>query len=453
MNYTRQIRYQLKIFTAISVIAMVVVAIKYAQIPQSAGLGKFSVTVQLSNASGLYENSNVTYRGNVIGKVTTMIITEQGASVTASIDSAEKIPEDTDVKVASMSAIGEQYLDFEPRGTAGPYLHDGSTIAQNRTSIPKEFGPILDQVKETLLAVGPDSLYTVLNESFLAVNGLGPQMNELISSLSVLAQMSRDNQDPVKSLIDNIGPLLQTQVDSGGAIAQWAEALAGVTAELSIRDIQLRSVIAKASPTSKEVRGLFSDLQPLLPVLLSNLVTVEQVAAVYNPALEQIFVLYPSIIAATQSTSVFADKNDPGSSTYFATGFNDPAPCIEGFLPPSERRSPTELDVIPTPKDLYCKVSPDDPRAVRGSRNLPCIEFPGYRAATVQLCRIVAHAGNSSTTDHFTGQVRPTAVVTTYSPIDGSYLGSDGLFYTNSGLSRGKNGSSSSLASLLIPSA
>jgi phospholipid/cholesterol/gamma-HCH transport system substrate-binding protein len=36
---------------------------------------------------------------------------------------------------------------------------------------------------------------------------------------------------------------------------------------------------------------------------------------------------------------------------------------------------------------MYCKVAQNDATVVRGARNYPCMEFPGKRAPTVQLCR------------------------------------------------------------------
>ena len=105
-----------------------------------------------------------------------------------------------------------------------------------------------------------------------------------------------------------------------------------------------------------------------------------------HPSIEQILVLYPPLIAATQSAGL-PNSDNPAQNTFFANQLNDPPPCTTGFLPADQRRSPTELDVPPTPPDLYCKVAPENPAAIRGARNLPCVEYPGKRAPTVQLCR------------------------------------------------------------------
>lgn len=78
---------------------------------------------------------------------------------------------------------------------------------------------------------------------------------------------------------------------------------------------------------------------------------------------------------------------DEGVKADFKLNLGAPPPCLTGFLPPSQLRTPADETIQDIPKDLYCKVPQGDPTAVRGARNYPCQEFPGKRAPTVQLCR------------------------------------------------------------------
>ncbi|EUA30324.1 mce family domain protein [Mycobacterium xenopi 4042] len=42
---------------------------------------------------------------------------------------------------------------------------------------------------------------------------------------------------------------------------------------------------------------------------------------------------------------------------------------------------------IDTPDDMYCKLPQDSPLSVRGARNYPCMDKPGKRAPTVEICK------------------------------------------------------------------
>ena len=67
---------------------------------------------------------------------------------------------------------------------------------------------------------------------------------------------------------------------------------------------------------------------------------------------------------------------------------NQPPPCMTGFLPASEWRSPADTSLVPLPSGTYCKIPQDTPaNSVRGSRNIPCVDVPGKRAATPRECR------------------------------------------------------------------
>jgi hypothetical protein len=106
----------------------------------------------------------------------------------------------------------------------------------------------------------------------------------------------------------------------------------------------------------------------------------------YNPALEQVLVLAPGYIAAQQSFGLPKNNATGLPQGDFTLTFGDPNPCTVGFLPPSSWRSPSDTTTIDTPDGLYCKLPQDSPVAVRGARNFPCIEHPGKRAPTVELC-------------------------------------------------------------------
>src|SRR5262249_61284832 len=67
---------------------------------------------------------------------------------------------------------------------------------------------------------------------------------------------------------------------------------------------------------------------------------------------------------------------------------NQPPPCLTGFIPAPEWRSPADTSLQPLPSGTYCKIPMDTPaNSVRGSRNIPCVDVPGKRAATPRECR------------------------------------------------------------------
>lgn len=383
---TRFVRTQLIIFSIASAVGMGVMAVVYLQASTLLGIGRMSVTLELPGTGGLYQFSNVTYRGVQIGKVTDVRATREGAVATLSLDTSPDIPADLHAAVLSVSAVGEQYVDLQPRDDSGPFLTDGAVIPRENTSIPQAVGPMLDQMSVLLDSVPTDRIPGLLDETYRGLNGARYDLGSLLDSSSQLIGDAKASAGQTRSLIDDSRPLLDGQAESADAIRIWARSLAGITGEVDANDAELRTILSVGPGTADEASALLQQTKATLPVLLANLTTIGQVGVTYNAAIEQLLVVLPPNVAATQSYGLA--RNNP---TGFALGdftltLNDPPACTVGFLPPSEWRSPADLTEIDTPDGLYCKLPQDSPVGVRGARNYPCQGQPGKRAPTVEIC-------------------------------------------------------------------
>lgn len=383
---TRFVRNQLIIFTIASVIGVAVMLFAYMQVPTMIGVGRLTVKLELPSTGGLYRFSNVTYRGVQIGRVTEVVLTENGAEATMSLDTSPKIPADLEAEVRSVSAVGEQYVDLRPRTDSGPYLGDGAVIRVENTKIPQAVGPMLDQVSSLVKSIPKERLSDLLDESFKAFNGAGDDFQSLLDSSVNISQYLNEVADQSRALIDDSRPLLDSQAETTDSIRTWARSVAGISDEVARHDADIRTILQRGPGFADELSALLNQLKPTLPVLLSNLTTLGQIFVTYNPSIEQLLVLLPGTVALQQSFGIM--KNNPYGLPLsdFAFTISDPPPCTVGFLPPSQWRSPADTTTIDTPDGLYCKLPQDSPIGVRGARNLPCMGHPGKRAPTVELC-------------------------------------------------------------------
>lgn len=382
---TRFVRIQLAIFTIVGVVGVIVMVFAYLQAPMLLGVGRMTVTLDLPAGGGLYRFSNVTYRGVQVGKVTAVTLTPRGATATLSLDSSPKIPTDLRAEVRSISAVGEYYVDLRPRTDSPPYLHDGSVIATGDATIPQPVGPLLDKTSALVNSIPKGKLGALLDESFKAFNGAGYDFQSLVDSSARLSGDLKAVADRARTLTDDTVPLLDSQAQTTDAIRLWARSLAGFTGQVVTNDPQVRSLLETGPGAVNEASRLLDEIKPTLPVLLANLTTVGQILVTYHASLEQVLVLLPPFVAAIEVST--APKSPIGyAKGDFGVVISDPPGCTVGFLPPSEWRSPADLTIADTPDGLYCKLPQDSPIAVRGARNYPCIEHPGKRAPTVEIC-------------------------------------------------------------------
>jgi phospholipid/cholesterol/gamma-HCH transport system substrate-binding protein len=458
MILTRRILIQMAIFLLVSATALAVMVFGYMRLPEMLGVGQYKVTLQLPETGGLYPRGNVTYRGAQVGTVDSVHLTDSGVAAVLSLDSNVKIPADVEAEVHSVSSVGEQFVQLLPRSGSGPMLKDGDVIQQDRTTVPTDINKVLTDTTRGLQAIPQDNLKTVIDEAYVAVGGLGPELRRLVNGSTTLAIDARKNLDPLTTLIDQSKPVLDTQTETAG------------------------SILEKGPGAADEVRALFDRVQPTLPIVLANLVSIGEVAVTYQPSLEQLLVLLPQGTAVTQAVGVHKrnTKQDyEGDALVFNLNLMIPAlpapiplppqqlppPCTTGFLPAQQQRVPTFEDYPDRPPgEVYCRVPQDAPFNVRGARNLPCETVPGKRAPTVKMCEsneyyIPLNDGYNWKGDPNAtlsgqpipqlppgsppaqaapppGPAPPPVAAAEYDPATGTYVGPDGRVYTQSNLAR-----------------
>ncbi|CAJ1579432.1 MCE family protein [[Mycobacterium] wendilense] len=380
-------RIQLMIFSIVTVLSVGAIVLFYLQLPAKLGIGSYQVDANFVAGGGIYSNANVTYRGVTVGRVDGVGLTDNGVVAHMRLNSNTPVPENVTATVKSVSAVGEQYIDLvPPEDASDTMLRNGSSIGQDRTFIGQDIAGMLNEADALVSSISNSRLQDVLRETFKAFNGSGPELARVIESARGLVDEANASYGQTEALIDQLGPVLDAQIRSGDDIKSIADGLARFTTELNNADPQLREVLATTPGAADSVNTAFSGIRPNFPMLAANLANFGRIGVIYNKSIEQALVIFPALIAAL-ITVAGGVPMDEGGKLDFKIDLGDPPPCSVGFLSPDTIRSPADETVRDLPTDMYCKVAQNDPMVVRGARNYPCMEVPGKRAPTVQLCR------------------------------------------------------------------
>jgi phospholipid/cholesterol/gamma-HCH transport system substrate-binding protein len=467
LHLRRRTVIQLAVFAVVSLTASLILALGYIRLPELLfDAGHYDVTVELPESGGLYTRSNVTYLGTEVGQVKDVRLTGDGVEAVLSLQSAVSIPADLDAEVHSQTAVGEQYVELVPRNDTSPPLKSGDVISRSRASVPPDVNALLDATNRGLQAIPGDNLKTVIDESYTAFAGLGPEISRLVKGSTTLASDARKNLGELTNLVDNSAPLLDTQTDTSDSLRAWAAHLATITGQLQTRDNDVQGILRDGPGAADEARQLLDRLQPTLPILLANLTSVAPVLVTYQPGIEQLLVLLPMGVQLAQAVSIADPENNTpykGLQLNFATNVNLPRPCSTGFLPPQQMRSPSMEDYPDRPAgDLYCRIPQDAMFNVRGARNTPCVTRPGKRAPTAKMCEsdenyvplndgfnwkgdpnatlsgqdIPQLPPESAQTPEADPAAPPPIAAAHYDRASGRYIGPDGQVYTQSNLNQ-----------------
>ncbi|MFD8689184.1 MCE family protein [Streptomyces sp. NPDC059651] len=355
-------------FLIIAVLVLGYLGVRYADLGHYIGMRDYyTVKMQLPRTGGLFTHSNVSYRGVSVGRVGPIELTDDGVEAELRIDrSAPPIPDDLKAVVASLSAVGEQYVDLRPTRTEGPFLANGSVIDQAETTVPAPVTNVLTSVNDLASSVDLESLRTVVDEFGTAFSGRGDDLQVLLDTGSEFVEAA-DEALPVNTRLMVDGEtVLRTQVEQGEALKGFASGAKELAAQLKGSDTDLRNLIAAAPDATGQISGLLRDLDPSFGVVVANLLTTSDVAVTRQRGLEELLVKLPAVAAAGASA-----VDEDGARFGMSVTFFEPLPCTAGYGATHYRNG---LDLAPAPAlntKARCTSSPGTGINVRGSANAP----------------------------------------------------------------------------------
>lgn len=394
---TRTVKAQLLAFATVTAVGVSYVGAEYTGLVDSV-LGRgYTVQADFADSGGIFTGAEVTYRGVPVGRVGELRLTgADGVSVSLDIeDGAPRIPADTLAVVANRSAVGEQYVDLQPRTSDGPYLLQGSTIPRARTRVPLPTTDLVLSLDRLVTSVGKDDLRVTVDELGKAFSGTGPHLSRLVDSGNALVESASESLPETISLIEDSRKVLRTQADQGSSIKAFSRDLALLTEELKSSDGDLRKLVGNAEPAAVELNSLLKSVQPRFSVLLGNLISGGQITLARLPGVEQALVTFPVVVAGSHTVV-------PGDgTTHFGLVVNadDPPPCTQGYG--TTRRDPADTSTREANTDARCTAPRGSATSVRGAQNAP------------------GASSRSGTTDQ-------AAYVTPYDPETGTFAGPDG---------------------------
>ncbi|WP_456698034.1 MCE family protein [Aeromicrobium sp. P5_D10] len=317
---TRLTKIQLVIFAIVTLLGGAFVGGRYAQIDRLVVDRSFPVTAQFADSGGIFAGAQVTYRGIPVGKVGKLTFKDAGVLATLDIEnSAPNIPADTLAVVANKSAIGEQYVDLQPRTNTGPYLTKGAKISLRDTKIPIDTTTLLVDVNDLVTSVNTDSLRTVVSELGQAFEGTGEDLSTILDTSSEFIRTADDNIDVTRALIRNSDSVLQTQIDKQGELGTFSKNLALLSDTLVDADPDLRRLIDKGSDSARTVRKVVDENATDLSSAIRDLVTANKPLSENVLGLQAIFILYPYLLQGSFSVTDPEVINGKETGEYNAT--------------------------------------------------------------------------------------------------------------------------------------
>ena len=124
------------LFVALGAVAVLFLALKTANLLQWSFEKDYLVTAKFDNIGGLKPGAAVKSAGVVVGRVKTIAFDGESfqAKVILALQSQNKFPQDSSLKILTSGLLGEQYLDIAP-GADEKNLAAGDKIGSTQSAV------------------------------------------------------------------------------------------------------------------------------------------------------------------------------------------------------------------------------------------------------------------------------------------------------------------------------
>ncbi|NYI47114.1 phospholipid/cholesterol/gamma-HCH transport system substrate-binding protein [Nocardioides aromaticivorans] len=280
----------------IGIILVLVFAVAYvfaAVLDQPLTSRPVEVKVELAQTGGLFEGSAVTYRGIKVGKVRSIVPdAETGVVATIAVTSGTEIPKDSIAKVRSLSPVGEQYLDFQPKKDGGPFLASGDVVPAESTDLPKSLSSTVVAVNNVLRQIDDKKLRTVLSELSTGLKGTGDDLGQILDQGTAILETLDAVWPETDRVISSSGTVLGIATDNADSLRQLARSSKQFAQFLREYDPELRRMLKRGPGQINELVKLIKDANEVLPGFLATGVSFTDVFRSYEPHLRALLQNY-----------------------------------------------------------------------------------------------------------------------------------------------------------------
>ncbi len=273
-------------------------------VPDAVRGDKITVTAYFSDSAGLFVGNDVGILGVPVGKVTDIEPDGDQVKVTLEIDADRAVPADAGAVVVARSVATDRYVELTPVYDGGERMADGAKIETDRTASPVDFDEVLATINEFATGIAGSKNATRAVKRFIdagaaALEGTGGLANrsirelaqavstmsgqrkdfaETIVSLDILVSTIAENDETVRTFVDQIADASSLLADERGNFRDALRALdraVTVVAEFAVdnRDEVVRTFdnATKVFRTMLSKRAALTEILRVMPVTLGNL--------------------------------------------------------------------------------------------------------------------------------------------------------------------------------------
>ena len=290
-----------RIATAITLVATLVVAITLVSTPWWDRVTKDSFVAYFANANGLYTGDEVRILGVAVGTVDEIDPQPDNTKVRFSVDSQYPVPADVRAAILSPSLVSARAIQLVPAYSGGPKLASGESIPQARTAVPVEWDDFRQQLEKLTASLqpttpgGPSPVGEFINTAAANLRGEGDTARDTVIKLSQAMSALGDHSTDIFSTVRNLQLLVSALSSSSDLLAQFNTNLADVSTVMSNSPNEVANATQGLDAAVTDLRGFIADNKEGLGVTFDHLGSITKALNDSRGDVKQILHIAPTV--------------------------------------------------------------------------------------------------------------------------------------------------------------
>jgi len=219
---------------------------------------------------GLKQGSDVRIAGVRVGRVDSLELTGDHATVTFEVTDDQTLPADVTAHVRYADLLGARYIALLP-GHSERELPEDALIPLARTQPAVDLTALFNGFQPVFDTLQPQEINTLARHLIAVFQGQGATIDSLLSHVVALTTSVADQDKLIGEVLANLNKVTDFALRNEPDFTRLVDSLAALTERMASSREQIGTVLDASSNLARGLSGLVTDLRPELDADLRSL--------------------------------------------------------------------------------------------------------------------------------------------------------------------------------------
>lgn len=227
---------------------------------------------------GLKQGSDVRIAGVRVGRVNSLELTGDHATVTFEVTNDQTLPADVTAHVRYADLLGARYIALLS-GHSDRELPEDALIPLARTQPAVDLTALFNGFQPVFDTLQPQEINTLARHLIAVFQGQGATIDSLLSHVVALTTSVADQDQLIGEVLANLNEVTDFALRNEPDFTRLVDSLAALTKRMASSREQIGTVLDASSNLARGLSGLVTDLRPQLDADLRSLNRITGVLA------------------------------------------------------------------------------------------------------------------------------------------------------------------------------